>query len=454
MIRSRAALALLLLASCNDTEVTIGGLQEVMILPALPNPNLDILFVIDDSPSMLEEQQALVASFPHMMDQLASLEGGLPSVHIGVVTTDMGTSAADGANGPSVGSGAGSCSGRGKAGELRRDMLPELGTAAYIEDLANPDGSRTRNYTGNLRDVFAQLAHVGADGCGFEQPLLAMKTALQNPANAGFLRPGANLAVVILADEDDCSLTTPQLLSSDPNQLGALQSFRCTRFGVTCDQGGETPDAMNMVGVKTGCHANESSAYVDDVTPYVDFLRTLKGDPNAVMVSVIVGDPTMIATEVRLPPGGGTPLPSLAHSCAYDNQGVGQTADPGLRLAEVANSLPARGDVTSICNADLALPMLTIGSTARQLMGDPCVDVPLVDTSMATGPQPRCEVVDGPPGAETMIPECAENPTGTCWSLVLDTAYCGGVADSLRLQVTRPTLPTSQVYAHLRCLTR
>ena len=90
MIRTRTALAFLLLASCQESEVTVGQLQEVMILPALPNPNVDILFVVDSSPSMIEEQEALSASFPLMMDTLATLEGGLPNVHIGVITTDMG----------------------------------------------------------------------------------------------------------------------------------------------------------------------------------------------------------------------------------------------------------------------------------------------------------------------------------------------------------------------------
>ena len=44
-----------------------------------------------------------------------------------------------------------------------------------------------------------RLASVGASGCGFEQHLEAVHRALaDNPANAGFLRDDANLAVILV----------------------------------------------------------------------------------------------------------------------------------------------------------------------------------------------------------------------------------------------------------------
>jgi hypothetical protein len=65
-----------------------------------------------------------------------------------------------------------------------------------------------------------------------------------NPANAGFLRPGATLGVIFLTDEDDCSVRSPTLFSPANAVLGPLESFRCTRFGVTCEDGGGTPDEI------------------------------------------------------------------------------------------------------------------------------------------------------------------------------------------------------------------
>jgi len=193
----RFATPLLVLAlGCSTKTVEVGQLDHVLDLPAIPNPDVDILFVIDNSPSMTDKQNAMIESFPKMMDALQSLPGGLPNIHIGVVTSDMGTKGSfDSQAGPGVGSGPGSCSGSGNAGKLQNIdattgvPVPELNGAVYISDIANEDGTRTRNYTGELRDVFTKIASVGANGCGFEQHFAAMRAALvDNPANADFVR--------------------------------------------------------------------------------------------------------------------------------------------------------------------------------------------------------------------------------------------------------------------------
>ena len=87
---------------------------EQLDIPAVPK-GFDILFVIDDSGSMVDEQASLRANFPKMIEVLEQLEGGLPDVHIGVVTPNMGTSATDGSSAAP----AGTCSGQGEGGALR-----------------------------------------------------------------------------------------------------------------------------------------------------------------------------------------------------------------------------------------------------------------------------------------------------------------------------------------------
>src|SRR5262249_38732614 len=148
--------------------------------------------------------------------------------------------------------GQGGCSGTGKGGVLQKGMaqLP----SNFLVDIDASGGARTRNYTGTLADTFSLMTKMGAGGCGFEQPLAAMRAALDhNPSNVGFLRPQAVLGVVFLTDEDDCSAKSTMLFGPDSGLLGALQSFRCTRFGVTCADGGQTPEEMNTVGAKSGC---------------------------------------------------------------------------------------------------------------------------------------------------------------------------------------------------------
>lgn len=424
------------LVACNDQNVTVGDLQEVLVLPAVPNRNLDILFVVDSSPSMLEEQAALTASFPLMMDTLSTLQGGLPDLHIAVVTTDLGVQNSNAVIPPGVGSGPGGCVGTGDDGALR--TIPELGSMRYIEDIEGNNGTRVRNYTGALRDVFASLATVGASGCGFEQPLAAVRRALDNPLNAGFLRADANLAVVIISDEDDCSAAHEDFFG-----LPRIDSFQCTKYGVTCDVGGATPADMEQTGPKADCYASTTSTLVDDVQPYVDMLVDLKqGDPYRVMVAAIVGDPASVRVELRVPPGGGTMVPALAHACS-SSLGI---ADPAVRIAQLVDAFHNRGVVTSICDGQLELPLTSIGYTAKKLMGDPCIDAALVPSS--------CSVMDGPLGQERVMTACESSGSTDCWRIVPDESSCATSPGQLRLEVARTRTASSDTYAHLRCLTR
>jgi len=453
----RTLAATLVLAACSDHAdlVNVGGMQEVLVMPAIPVHDLDVLFMVDDSPSMTDKQESLRASFPRMMDQLALLPDGLPNLHVGVITSDMGASALDGTVGPGVGGTAqGACNEKGKAGVLRNDPYnPTLITGNYISDVAGPMG-REVNYTGGLGDVFSAIANVGMGGCGFEQPLAAIANAVSpnNSANAGFLRDGANLAVVILSDEDDCSLAHTGLLSTDISVLGPLQSFRCTRYGVTCDDGGATTDAMNQTGSKSGCHQNTASPYLADVDALAHDLRfNLKADPSQVMVAAIVGDPTPVEVELRAPQGGTTQIPALAHSCSYAGNDGPAVADPAVRIAEFVSQFAGRGALTSVCNADLTLPLTQIGISTRQMMGDGCLAVKLADTrGDQVGVQPMCEVTDG----DATLPSCDSASVGQdCWVVIGDPNRCPGSPDNLRIEIQRAEPQVTQRYTHVKCLT-
>ena len=87
------------LAGCHSS-VVVGDLEDVTTMRAVANRDLDILFVIDNSGSMAEQQASLAANFPRMIDVLEQLDGGLPNLHIGVTTSDMGSSTTTGAKSP------------------------------------------------------------------------------------------------------------------------------------------------------------------------------------------------------------------------------------------------------------------------------------------------------------------------------------------------------------------
>ena len=54
------------------------------------NRNVDILFLVDDSSSMRLSQDNLQRNFPVLMQALKNQPGGLPNIHIAVISSDMG----------------------------------------------------------------------------------------------------------------------------------------------------------------------------------------------------------------------------------------------------------------------------------------------------------------------------------------------------------------------------
>lgn len=301
-------------------------------LDAFAPKGVDVLFVIDNSGSMAEEQASLALGIDSFVTTLATANGGeLPSIQIGVVSTNLGAGPFNISN----------CTGTGDNGDLLsapngKCTAPD---GAFISDLINPDSSRQRNYTGDLADVFGCIAEIGIDGCGFEQPLESMRRALDNNANnAGFLRADALLAVVIVSDEDDCSTSNTNMFDTSQNDindpLGPLTSFRCFEFGVVCD-----PDDPRTVGARSDCASREDSQYTYTVQEYVDFLHQLK--PDNVVVATIQGNPTPVAVTTDV-----NTNPQLSPSCVSAS---GEAA-PGVRLAQFVDGFPGANNINTICD--------------------------------------------------------------------------------------------------------
>ncbi|HJX66889.1 MAG TPA: hypothetical protein VJ860_23405 [Polyangia bacterium] len=248
----------------NQAPKYIGEETDFSVLVA-PERAVDILFMVDNSPSMDPKQMALAANFPKMISVLQSLPGGLPDVHIGVVSSNMG--AGNGAMGGNCGNGLGD---RGLLwGNDPNDMTASVADGSpyatnlmasgcglnlgqrWIEDIQNSDPNtpgRVRNYSTSLQlaDVFSCLARaVGVSGCGEEHQLQATRVALIpqtgiNDANNGFLRLNAYLAIVLVTDEDDCSASNSNADNDkmfdmvNKRDVGATTSLRCAARGHLC----------------------------------------------------------------------------------------------------------------------------------------------------------------------------------------------------------------------------
>lgn len=158
---------LLLLLACNQDNAFTRQTQTDVFLQE-PMSEVDILWVIDDSYSMSEEQDRLADGFEGFVANLADTN---IDFHIGVTTTDMDLD-------------------NPKRGEL-------LGTPKVL----TPDD----NYVA----LFQNRVRVGTDGSDKEKGLSASLEALTEPLasgqNAGFLRDDAILSIIYVSDENDCS---------------------------------------------------------------------------------------------------------------------------------------------------------------------------------------------------------------------------------------------------------
>jgi hypothetical protein len=432
-------------AACGDNrDDTVPDPERVEVAlldPAAPaDRDLDLLFVVQDSCCMLDKQGALRASLPLLVEELLRMSGGPPNLHVGVVSTDLGTTSEyDADPGPSIGNGPGSCAGTGRGAALQNGTHV-LGP--FLRDVTVGD-ERVTNYTGTLTEAIQSMVRLGPSGCAFEQPLRAARLALRDDINPGFAREDAALAVVILAEDEDCSATSTDLFTTDPaTELGRLASFRCTQFGVTCEVGGRTPSEMGELGNKRECRASESSRYL---LPVADYPSMLGRDPRRILMATIVGDAEPVLVIELTPPGGGTPAPTVAHTCVYNGPNNSrEAADPAVRITDAARRF-RRNVVASSCANEYHAPMATIGRQIRSLLGDRCLvgDVAQLPAD--------CIVADEhTDGTRTPIPRCDTMITRDCFTLVHDPSCT--TAHQLRLDVRRTHPADRGTLTSVRCV--
>ena len=391
------ATSLAAMTGCFDRPVDdapLGGpIDDGTEFPVVVNRNLDLLFVIDDSESMKNEQDALAEKFRLLIQQIESAEYGVPNLHIGVVSTNLG--------GPIyLGDPIDGCAGDGAGGQLQSAPRPQDGeteptctgpTDRYIVDEAGEDGQRVTNYEGTLDQAFACIARLGTDGCGLEQQLEAMRRALDDsvPGNQGFLRPDARLAVVFVTDEDDCSARgdAQEFFDLARADIGGRSDHRCFTHGVVCD--GSAPAGE---GSFESCAPAEGSPYLEDVSEYVQFLLSLKKNPRDILVAGIVGEnaePIVVGAHPTV--AGDFQVKQSCFSGPDDQEG----AFPPVRLRAFFDAFDAeRRRQESICT-DLTDALTNIGDFIGPPPDGVCLSSSLVDRDQNTaGLQADCVVAE------------------------------------------------------------
>lgn len=180
------ALALALLACSNENQII--GDEDVYGTPnppdlstpvqvdrivQLPRASVDVLWLMDNSCSMAEEQTAISENFPKFMNYF--LGSGL-DYHVGVISTDMDD-------------------------PKRRGKLQDRDGKRWI-DATTVDPIST----------FGGMVKLGTDGAVDEKGRAAIYTALEtlkDDYNSGFMRDEAFLSIVVISDENDYSGSNP-----------------------------------------------------------------------------------------------------------------------------------------------------------------------------------------------------------------------------------------------------
>jgi hypothetical protein len=413
-----------------------GGAHATVTVSAALNPKIDILFMIDNSPSMLPLQTKFIAAIPAFMNVLKMVPGaagpnpGLPDVHVAVVSSDTGPGEFDL---PAL-----HCPFGGDQGRFQ--SVPRgTCTASPFKDanqhfLAASMNQTITNYTGDIADALGCIAALGDQGCDFEGQLKSVRLALDplNPPqdNVGFLRPDAILAVILFTNEDDCSVPDISTLF-DPTApavatLGPAKSFRCNEYGHLCNVGGTLapPPKTGTVSNLQGCVSNDTpTGKLTILGDEIAFLKTLKDDPNQVFVTAITG----LATPYSLAPDAAGDQ-SVVHSCT---QGTMEYADPAVRIQQWVQAFGNHGLSETICASSFAPAMQQTADELAKLLVPPCLPSNLVDTDLNTpGLQPNCGVTDSYVNAQnknfsTILQSCiATGDTPPCWDVVPGTTLC------------------------------
>jgi hypothetical protein len=211
-------LALTALQSCSCDDAPDGAVTRCDAELRPGGVATDVLFVIDESESMDSEQQILLDGLEVFVRDLVS-SPIRNEVQVGITTTsvvdwDGGGFYTAGPNWRCDPATAGCATTPFPDGTLVAVARAGSGDPIVGELVWSPadgfGGARVLSAgSATIASDFGANVRVGISGSGKEQPFLAARHALEKAEaggpNAGFLRPGARLAVVFLSDEDDCS---------------------------------------------------------------------------------------------------------------------------------------------------------------------------------------------------------------------------------------------------------
>ncbi|MGH1343771.1 MAG: vWA domain-containing protein [Nannocystales bacterium] len=371
-------------------EETTGSPQ-----PAQPSDQVDILFVVDNSGSMGDEQAKLSENIGGLITPL--VDGGL-DIRVAVTTTDDSNYWCRGAGVSNPESGQfvySSC--RSRLGDFYFSG-DDTDAEAACTDFCDPDtGTNGANpwldvsdgpsATQTLRCVLPQ----GVNGCGFESTLESGRKALalaggDGQDESGFVRDGAHLAVVFVTDEADCSFNPShqatvfgeegvgnQEFWSLPDVQQSPTSAVCWNAGVDCDFSQASDQCVSAdKDVDGNATASADQAVLHPVARFRGQLEALRQDKLSsgaeVFVFGLVGVPENYGGVMTYAEGPDGTSPDSFQAKFGIGQGCSSMvaeAVPPVRIRELAegSAWGDNGKLYSVCAADYGPALGDMAST-------------------------------------------------------------------------------------------
>ncbi|MEM7153304.1 MAG: hypothetical protein AAF799_10715 [Myxococcota bacterium] len=360
---------------------------------------VDILFVVDNSGFMGAEQAKLAQSIGELTEPLRN--AGI-RFRLGITTTDVGNPWCQGST-PEAGNFVlSSCRERQSDfvfdGAMQIDATQEAcldvcALDSFDIDPSTVDGqpapavrpwlewtsAADNNTPGQAPSALLSCAlPMGIAGCGFEQPLEAMHRAIQRSSTVGeeqngFIRDDANLLVIFVTDEADCSYNPEQetIFLPDGDRVfwsdqdaPAPTSAVCWNAGVECTGAGADLECNPVDLAADGSPTTPDAAAMLPVSRYIDQLQAIQDAKIAGRVAVmgLVGRAIDGGFEY-----GNTGTPEFHHDfgvgpgCDFDDQ----RAVPPVRMRAVANAFASAPDdgLYSVCNGDYGPSLGAVAAT-------------------------------------------------------------------------------------------
>jgi hypothetical protein len=227
-------LIVFLLAGCQDYDVHRMKDFDTYV-QGQPNSPMDVLWLIDSSATMAEEQELVAMEMNAFVDILIQAQ---VDVQIGVITADISDD-----------------------GALVGDVL----------SLDTPD----------LADTLIDQALVGISGDRYERHLesLAMATSqsMMSGSNAGMFRADASLQIIVLTDEDDQSSGNPEAYMDELIEWKGDQQMQFSAIAGSLPDGchslfAEAEAAPRLVDAVTHTNGQFESICEDDFGPVLSAL--------------------------------------------------------------------------------------------------------------------------------------------------------------------------------------